>query len=180
MKVTSMKVTSMKVETMTNTESTKSAPAPHRKSSRNSRADKIWSAGLAATTCIGVVGVIGVRSVEANAADAAAASQPATTDIALVSSSVPTTSTGLTQADLEAYAAALAAESAKLDSYRAALVDAANALQAASGQPAVKQPAAQQPAVQQPAVQQPAVTPPPAAQSAPQIAPAPQSNTKSS
>ncbi len=174
MKVTSMKVTSMKVETMTNTENTKSAPAPHRKPRRNSRADKIWSAGLAATTCIGVVGVIGVRSVEANAA-AAAASQPATTDIALVSSNVPTTSTGLTQADLEAYAAALAAESAKLDSYRAALVDAANALRAASGQPAV-----QQPSVQQPSVQQPKVTRAPAAQSAPQSAPAPQSNTKSS
>ncbi len=153
---------------MTNPENTKSAPTPHRKSRRNSPADKIWSAGLAATTCIGIVGVIGVRSMEANAADAA--SQPATTDIALVSSNVPTTSTGLTQADLEAYAAALAAESARLDSYRAALVDAANALQAASGHPAV----------QQPSVQQTRVTRAPAAQSAPQFAPTPQSNTKSS
>jgi hypothetical protein len=175
MRTKKMRKKRMKVETMTNTENTKSAPAPHRKPRRNSRADMIWSAGLAATTCIGVVGVIGVRSVEANAADAATASQPATTDIALVSSNVPTTSTGLTQADLEAYAAALAAESAKLDSYRAALVDAANALQAASGQPAV-----QQQSVQQQSVQQPKVTPPPAAQSAPQSVPAPQSNTKSS
>ncbi|CAB5016286.1 unannotated protein [freshwater metagenome] len=173
MTLTNMKATNMKVETMTNPRNSKSAPSPHRKSRRNSRADKIWSAGLAATTCIGIVGVIGVRSVEANAD--AAASQPAATDIALVSSNVPTTSTGLTQADLEAYAAALDAESAKLDSYRAALVDAANALQAASGQPVV-----QQPSVQQPSVQQPKVTRAPAAQSAPQIAPAPQSNTKSS
>lgn len=164
----------MKAETMTNPKNSTPATSPHRKSRRNSRADKIWSTGLAATTCIGIVGVIGVRSVEANAADAAA-SQSVTTDIALVSSNVPTTSTGLTQADLEAYAAALAAESAKLDSYRAALVDAANALRAASGQPAV-----QQPSVQQRSVQQPKVTRAPAAQSAPQIAPAPQSNTKSS
>ena len=171
--VNKMTVTNMKVETMTNPTNSKPAPSSHRKSRRNSRADKIWSAGLAATTCIGIVGVIGVRSVEANAD--AAASQPATTDIALVSSNVPTTSTGLTQADLEAYAAALAAESAKLDSYRASLVDAANALRAASGQSAVKQPT-----VQQPSVQRPKVTRPPAAQSAPQSAPAPQSNTKSS
>lgn len=159
---------------MTNPEAAKVTASPTRKPRRNSPADKIWAAGLAAATCIGIVGVVGVRTVEANAADVAAA-QSATTDIALMSSSEPTTSTGLTQADLDAYAAELNKEAAKLTAYRAALVDAANALQAGSGQVKMKQLN-----VQQPTIKKIGATSRPAAQAAPRPAPAPQSNTKSS
>jgi hypothetical protein len=171
MNQTNTNQTNTKVATMTNPETVKVTASPARKARRNSPADKIWSAGLATATCIGLVGVIGVRTVEANVDNAAASTA---TDIALVSAQEPTTSTGLTQADLDAYAVALSDEAAKLAAYRAALVDAGNALQAAGGQQAVQQAQIKQPQIKQPQIKQPVAAPAPAAQ------PAPQSNTKSS
>lgn len=97
---------------------------------RSSAPEKILAAGLATATCVGLVGVIGARTVAADSASGGESSsattpQPAP-DTALVE---PTTSTGLTEADLDAYAAQLAAEREKLDAYRATLVKAGKKLQ---------------------------------------------------
>ena len=97
---------------------------------RSSAPEKILAAGLATATCVGLVGVIGARTVAADSASGGESSssttpQPAP-DTALLE---PTTSTGLTEADLDAYAAQLAAEREKLDAYRAKLVTAGKKLQ---------------------------------------------------
>ncbi|MDP2013995.1 MAG: hypothetical protein Q8L05_07200 [Actinomycetota bacterium] len=85
---------------------------------------KITALGLASATCIGLVGVIAVRNVqEASATESTGQSVP-------VDSS---NSTGVTQAQLDIYAAALAAERQRLDAYRLQLVAAANALNGRSG-----------------------------------------------
>ncbi len=100
----------------------------------HSTTDKVVSAGLAAAACAGLVGVIAVRSSqEAQAADAQAATE--VSDATLVAA---TTSTGLTQEQLDQYAAQLEAERIKLIDYRDQL-----ALVAAS----LSDSAAQQPAL---------------------------------
>jgi len=112
-----------------------SSQAPLRRSSVPS---KILSAGLATATCIGVVGVLGVRTIDANAADdtestgapvpEAAPSVPAPQNEVATTAVVAASSQGLTQADLDAYAAELAAEKERLDAYRAKLVKTAKKL----------------------------------------------------
>ena len=84
---------------------------------------RILSLGLATATAVGLVGVIGVRTAQ----DSAAAEN---TDTTASATTEPTTSTGLTQADLDAYAAQLEAERQNLATYRAQLVDVAGQLQA--------------------------------------------------
>jgi hypothetical protein len=108
----------------------------HRRSS--STPEKILSTSLAIVASVGMVVVIGIRTVDANAADeakpltaAAASKVPATTGTATASPISPTPpvtpQTGSSQ-DLAAYAASLAAEKRRLDTYRAKLVQVAKRL----------------------------------------------------
>jgi hypothetical protein len=134
--------------------------------------DRIISAGLAVTACAGIVGVIGVRSIE----DSAAAQQTATVDNGTTTAVV--SSAGLTEAQLDDYAAQLRAEAARLDAYRVKLAKAAKAV-ASAPQPAAKtspRPGTTKP-VAKPA---PKPTAKPAPKPAAKPAPKPQSNTKSS
>lgn len=71
---------------------------------RHSTKERIISTGLATAACVGLVGVIGVRAIEQSAAAQVLTIDP----VSDVTSTEPTTSTGLTQADLDAYAAQLA------------------------------------------------------------------------
>ena len=104
---------------------------------RSSTPERILSAGLATAACIGVVGLLGVRTIEANAASTTSpsAADQVTAPIDLAAStdsglSTPaTTSTGLTEEQLDAYAADLAREKERLDAYRAKLVKTAKKLQ---------------------------------------------------
>jgi len=93
---------------------------PMRSHARSNR-DRILSAGLATAACAGLVGVIGVRSIEHSAATESASS----------SQGVATTTSGLSQAELNAYADQLQQQSLKLDAYRASLVTWSTQLQAA-------------------------------------------------
>jgi hypothetical protein len=171
---------------------------------RSSTPERILTAGLATATCIGVVGLLGVRTIEANAASAETGT---TVDLAAspADATVVTTSKGLTEAQLDEYAADLAREKERLDAYRAKLVKTAKKLQrqadrqaaadaatgtrsvapapanaAAAPQPAAKpQPVAKpKPAAKPQPVAKPAPKPAPAP--APKPAPKPQSNTKGS
>ena len=108
-------------------------PAPARPGRRPTTSDKIISAGLAATTCIGLVGIIAVRSQQE------AAAQPAQTP------SPATSSTGMTQQELDAYAASLAQQQQALNDYRdelAAVADQVQAIAAANGMTVGTKPAA--------------------------------------
>ena len=174
---------------------------------RSSTPERVLSAGLATATCVGIVGLVGARTIEANTASAK--SQQASTEV--VAQPVtpveqiavePTTASGLTEADLDAYAMQLAAEKDRLDAYRAKLIKTATKLQrlaAQQSQPAAaparsssassssastqtskpaKKPAKQQaaqPAAQpaEPAPSQPVAKPKPQAQPAPAPAQAP-------
>ena len=90
----------------------------------HSTTDKVVSAGLAVAACAGLIGVIAVRTgQDAQAADAQASTE--VTDSTLVAA---TTSTGLTQAQLDDYAAQLEAERIKLIDYRDRLALAAASL----------------------------------------------------
>lgn len=92
---------------------------------RTSTAGKIASASLATVTCVGLAGVLAVRAAQ----DSAAAESTAVQDVQAA------TSTGLTQADLDAYAQQLDAEAQRLADYREQLVQVAAELQAyADGQ----------------------------------------------
>ena len=142
----------------------------------NSTASKIVSAGLATATCVGLVGVIGVRTAQ----DSAAADSSSATEAQASAVAAPTSTDGYTQAELDAYAAQLAAEAQRLTDYRAQLAEAALTLQvSAGGNVSVTEPI---PSVSKPSVSNPSVSKPtvskPAAQAAPK--PQPQSNTKSS
>lgn len=157
----------------------------------NTTAGKILSAGLATATCVGLVGVIGVRTAEENAAKAA---DQATVDSNAIDLAAATTSTGLTQADLDAYAAQLQSERAQLDDYRQQLIDVAAVLQqrantgvatASAAKPAAKQTKAKPKAVAKPkaaakpkAVAKPKVAK--VAKPAPAPAPRPQAQTQGS
>ena len=137
----------------------------------NSTASKIVSAGLATATCVGLVGVIGIRTAQ----DSAAADSSSATEAQASAVSVSTSTDGYTQAELDAYAAQLAAEAQRLTDYRAQLAEAALTLQvSAGGNVSVTEPI---PSVSKPSVSKPTVSKP-AAQAAPK--PQPQSNTKSS
>ena len=106
-----------------------------RRPSRNghSAADKVVSASLAVAACAGLVGVIAVRTTqEAQASDAQANTE--VTDATLVAA---TTSAGLTQAQLDEYAAQLEAERLKLIDYRDQLALAAAAINGAVQQTGV-------------------------------------------
>lgn len=108
----------------------------HRRSS--STPEKILSTSLAIVASVGMVVVIGIRTVDANAADeakpltaAAATKIPATPDTATAATTSPTppaTPLARTGEDLAAYAASLAAEKRRLDTYRAKLVQVAKRL----------------------------------------------------
>ena len=155
----------------------------------NTGRDRLISAGLAGATCLGVVGVVGVRTVEANAAQAATIDLQVATTPDTADTSAATTSGGLTQGDLDAYAAQLAAEKNALDAYRSKLVKAARQLSKAAAQgnaPASTQSVASVPTAAKPSVHT-ARKPAPKAAAAPKAAPAPkaakpapQSNTKGS
>ena len=137
----------------------------------NSTASKIVSAGLATATCVGLVGVIGVRTAQ----DSAAADSSSATEAQASAVAALTSTDGYTQAELDAYAAQLAAEAQRLTDYRAQLAEAALTLQvSAGGNVSVTEPI---PSVSKPSVSKPTVSKP-AAQAAPK--PQPQSNTKSS
>lgn len=98
---------------------------PARRPSRTtSTPQRILSTGLAAATCIGVVGLLGARTVEANAA--AAEADPV--DVAAPAAEIATSSSGLTEEQLDTYAAELARQRDGLEAYRADLITAAQAL----------------------------------------------------
>lgn len=103
---------------------------------RSSAPERILSAGLATAACVGVVGLLGARTIEANTTSSSTDPAPASTEVVPVATVEPTTASGLTEADLDSYAAALAAEKERLDEYRAKLVRTAKKLK--------KQAAAQQ------------------------------------
>ena len=103
--------------------------APMRAPRHRSTTDRVISAGLAAAACAGLVGVIGVRSIEHSAAvpsDAAVDPSSTGADAPALSSA------GLSEAQLDAYAAQLQTEGAKLDAYRAKLQRLAKHLTAAT------------------------------------------------
>ncbi len=110
--------------------------ARNRKGRSGTAAERIVTAGLATATCIGVVGLLGTRMVAAQeSVPQPAAPESVPVLLAAPASNETTTSSGMTRSDLDAYAALLAAEKARLDSYRAELVAAAEAINAArSGQ----------------------------------------------
>jgi hypothetical protein len=173
---------------------------------RSSTPERILSAGLATATCVGVVGLLGARTIEANATSASVPSneQVDTTLVDDTSTTTalaePTTASGLTQADLDAYAAALTKEKERLDAYRAKLVrtakkltrqiaagNAAAAAAAIPSRPSAPRPSASsgssgavstKPAAR--AQRAPAAKPAPRPAPAPAPKPKPQSNTKSS
>ncbi len=100
---------------------------------RTSGPERVLTAGLATATCVGLVGLIGVRTIEANpVADVAPQTSTEATDgaaIVPVSATAPVTSSaGLTEAQLDAYAAQLATERQRLDEYRVKLTRTAKAL----------------------------------------------------
>ena len=109
-------------------------PAPRRGSRRtDTPAGKLLAAGLAGATCLGLVGVIGIRS----ATDAAANGDQAAGDLAAADAAgagnaqltAATTSDGVTQQQLDEYAAQLAQERQRLVDYRSYLQDVATQLQ---------------------------------------------------
>lgn len=164
-------------ETKTMTDTAKA-----RRGRGNTTAEKVLTAGLATAACIGVVGLLGTRMVSAQEANAAPAPDSTPVLLATPASTLVTSSSGMTQADLDSYAALLSAEKDRLDAYRAQLTKAAKQINAAAGG---KQSAASRPALQPPAAT-PAI-PAPAAKPAPQpkappvlAAPAPQSVSKGS
>lgn len=162
--------------------------AKARRGRGNTTAEKVLTAGLATAACIGVVGLLGTRMVSAQEANAAPAPDSTPVLLATPASTMVTSSSGMTQGDLDAYAALLSAEKDRLDAYRAQLTQAARQInaattgkQAAAGKtsgaarPAVKLPA------QAPAVPAPAVKPAPKPKAPPVLAaPAPQSVSKGS
>lgn len=98
--------------------------ANYRATRTTSASQKILALGLASATCVGLVGMIAVRSAQ-DASAQEATSQDTTNQIDLAAA---TTSTGVTQTQLDQYAAQLANERARLEAYRQQLVTAANQL----------------------------------------------------
>ena len=111
--------------------------SPARKPAKSRTGQRMLAAGLASTACIGLVGVIGVRAAQSSGPE----TEPA-------SDQEPVSSSGYTQADLDAYAAQLADQSAQLADYRRQLKQVASQLNSeiaaynealATGQPAYAQ-----------------------------------------
>lgn len=176
---------------------------------RSSTPERILSAGLATATCVGVVGLLGARTIEANASSASELSTEQVEMTQVVDTATPTpadeptTSSGLTQADLDSYAMSLAKEKERLDAYRAKLVKTAKKLkrQIAAGNAAAAAVVPARPSTSSssgsggpsgssgstgrkpasvPAAPAAKPKPQPAAAPAPQPAPKPQSTTKGS
>jgi hypothetical protein len=159
--------------------------SPMRTTRNRSTADRVISAGLATAACAGLIGVIGIRSMEQSAA------APSDTTATVDASAPVVSSAGLTEAQLDSYAAQLQQESTKLDAYRAKLVKAAKQLTAsattAAAPSAASAPAkATKPTATAKAKPRPVVKPAPkpvakpAPKPAPKPAAKPQSSTKSS
>ena len=119
---TKMKTKTMTIEMMT---MTKHASMKGRQGS----ADKIWAMGLAGVTCAGLVGVVGVRVAQ----DASAGTVDVEPGPVVLESdedaAVAVASSGLTEAQLDQYAGALAAEAVRLEAYHAELLEVAARLQ---------------------------------------------------
>ncbi|CAB5041408.1 MAG: hypothetical protein F2923_06730 [Actinobacteria bacterium] len=98
--------------------------ANYRATRTTSASQKILALGLASATCVGLVGMIAVRSAQ-DASAQEATSQDGSTQVDLAA---VTTSNGVTQTQLDQYAAQLATERARLEAYRQQLVTAANQL----------------------------------------------------
>lgn len=96
---------------------------------RQGSADKIWAVGLAGVTCAGLVGVVGVRVAQ----DASAGTVDVEPGPVVLGSdedaAVAVASSGLTEAQLDQYAGALAAEAVRLKAYHAELLEVAARLQ---------------------------------------------------
>jgi hypothetical protein len=97
------------------------------RSRRRKSVDKFVTATLATAACVGLVGAIGIRTVDDTAA-AAVENVPAADPVA---GAPATTAQGLTEAQLDTYAAELKAEAAKLEAYRKQLATAAHKLKKA-------------------------------------------------
>lgn len=163
-------------ETMTMTDTAKT-----RKGRGSTTAEKVLTAGLATAACIGVVGLLGTRMVSAQEVNAAPAPDSTPVLLATPASTLVTSSSGMTQADLDAYAALLSAEKDRLDAYRAQLTEAAKQInttkvgKSGAARPALKVPAST------PAIPAPAAKPAPKPKAPPVLAaPAPQSVSKGS
>ena len=134
---------------------------------RGGAADKAWSLGLAGATCLGLVGLVGARSIT----DAAAADTAPVADVS---------STGLSQAELDAYAASLNAQQVQLDAYRAQLVDVAQQLQAVADATTQSDATVIPVAKKKNKSATTTIVPAPRPQAAPQLQAAPQAKTRSS
>lgn len=147
----------------------------------NTTAEKVLTAGLATAACVGVVGLLGTRMVSAQEATAAPAPESSPVLLAAPASTVTTSSSGMTQADLDSYAALLSAEKDRLDAYRAQLTKAAEQINAVtSGKSGAARPALKVPA-RTPVIPAPAAKPAPKPKAPPVVAaPAPQSVSKGS
>jgi hypothetical protein len=163
-------------ETKTMTDTAKA-----RKGRGSTTAEKVLTTGLATAACIGVVGLLGTRMVSAQEVNAAPAPDSTPVLLATPASTLVTSSSGMTQADLDAYATLLSAEKDRLDAYRAQLTEAAKQInttkvgKSGAGRPALKVPAST------PVVPAPAAKPAPKPKAPPVLAaPAPQSVSKGS
>lgn len=147
--------------------------APMRATRSNSTVSRILSAGLATAAGIGFVGVLAARQLEGSAA-------AQTDQVAQTADTTPAvSSTGLTQEQLDAYAAQLQSESVRLDAYRASLAAVAASLTSTAA-PQGSTPSAANTKTPQPAAKAaPRPAPKPVAKPAPQPTKA-QSNTRSS
>ena len=173
------------------------ASKPARK--RGGTSDRIWSTGLAVATCAGLVGVVGVRTLEAAPAEATIDPIPVAnvepTVATYATTQVAVSSSGITQAQLDQYAASLDAQRQELLAYRDQLAAAAKELRKAakalntkagtSVNVKTKAPAQQQqPSVQAAAPQAlapaPVARPVPAPKPAPAVQQAPQTQTRGS
>lgn len=152
-----------------------------RKGRSNTTAEKVLAAGLATAACVGVVGLLGTRAVSAQEATAAPAQGSSPVLLATPASTVVTSSSGMTQADLDSYSALLSAEKNRLDAYRAELAAAAKKITAAStGKERTSRPALQVPA-STPVIPAPAAKPAPKPKAPPVVAaPAPHTVSKGS
>ncbi len=139
MTMTTMTMTTITMSGMATMTKHAAGRSSERKPSRGRQgtADKVWAVGLAGATCLGLVGVVGVRAV----GDAAAAEPQV--DMTAVDTSangvadtttapVATSTSGLTEEQLDQYARALEVERAKLEAYHKELLDAAAKLQASA------------------------------------------------
>ena len=128
MNTTTMTTTTTMSGMATMTEHARSAPAAKGRS-RQGAADKIWAVGLAGVTCVGLVGTMGVRVAQDAVASTKVPDTTITDATADATSISVTTSTGLTEQQLDQYARALEDERLRLEAYHAELLDAAAKLQ---------------------------------------------------